>query len=160
MPRGRKPTPTKLKILTGNPGKRALNPTEPQPLTGAPKCPTWMDAEAKVKWKALTPELERLGLMTIVDGDALAVYCQACADFTWATKELRKKGKVIRVGRQGYLQPHPAVAMKLQAANTIRAFAALFGLDPADRSRLKLPDAPTEDPMEAFLDGDTDAIPG
>jgi hypothetical protein len=29
--RGRRPKPTRLKVLTGNPGKRRLNATEPKP---------------------------------------------------------------------------------------------------------------------------------
>lgn len=44
---GRKPKPTALKILEGNPGKRKLNAKEPTPLKKAPKCPAWLDAEAK-----------------------------------------------------------------------------------------------------------------
>ena len=31
--RGRKPKPTALKLIAGNPGKRALNAHEPQPRT-------------------------------------------------------------------------------------------------------------------------------
>ena len=31
--RGRKPVPTRLKLLTGSPGKRALNHDEPRPVS-------------------------------------------------------------------------------------------------------------------------------
>ena len=36
--RGRKPKPTALKLLEGNPGNRPLNIAEPRP-TGVPNCP-------------------------------------------------------------------------------------------------------------------------
>ena len=37
--RGRKPKPTALKLLEGNPSRRALNKNEPQPPTSIPECP-------------------------------------------------------------------------------------------------------------------------
>ena len=37
--RGRRPKPTRLKLLTGNPGKRPLNDDEPQPQAAIPECP-------------------------------------------------------------------------------------------------------------------------
>ena len=45
--RGRKPTPTAIKVLEGNPGKRPLNANEPKPKKKAPRCPSWLEDEAK-----------------------------------------------------------------------------------------------------------------
>lgn len=39
---GRKPKPTALKKLEGNPGKRKLNTKEPVPAKGMPDCPVWL----------------------------------------------------------------------------------------------------------------------
>ena len=47
---GRKPKPTSLKVLEGNPGKRQLNPNEPKPDASVPKCPAWLSKEAKREW--------------------------------------------------------------------------------------------------------------
>lgn len=44
---GRKPKPTALKKLEGNPGKRKLNTKEPVPEKGMPDCPKWLLPEAK-----------------------------------------------------------------------------------------------------------------
>ena len=90
MPEGRPPIPTALKIRAGNPGKRPLPTDEPQPMPGRPRCPEWLDPAAKAKWRALVPELERLGLLTRLDGDALAAYCQAWAEVREATRTLRR----------------------------------------------------------------------
>ena len=45
--RGRKPKPTAVKVLEGNPGKRSLNTNEPKPVKKAPRCPAWLEDEAK-----------------------------------------------------------------------------------------------------------------
>ena len=46
---GRKPKPTALKKLEGNPGKRKLNTKEPVPGKGMPDCPKWLLPEAMKK---------------------------------------------------------------------------------------------------------------
>ena len=45
--RGRKPIPTAIKELEGNPGGRPLNKREPKPVKKAPRCPVWLEDEAK-----------------------------------------------------------------------------------------------------------------
>ena len=150
--KGRKPHPTRLKVLRGNPGKRPLNANEPLPKRGRPRCPSWLDDVAKAKWKALVPELDRLGLLTIIDGDVLAAYCQAWAEFEAATKLLREEGRTCH-GGSGGLKAHPAIAMQRTAWRAIRDFAALFGLDPSSRTRLSVPPAESEaDAIDAFLE--------
>ena len=45
--RGRKPVPTRLKVIRGNPGKRALNKNEPQPAGELADPPDWMSESQK-----------------------------------------------------------------------------------------------------------------
>ena len=59
--RGRKPKPTALKVLEGNPGKRPMNMNEPVPPKGTVKCPAWLEPEAKKEWKRLASSLEAMG---------------------------------------------------------------------------------------------------
>ena len=78
--RGPAPKPTALKVLDGNPRHRPINRSEPRPRPVAPKCPSWLDAEAKREWRRIAPALERIGLLTEIDGTALAgcpVFCAA-----------------------------------------------------------------------------------
>jgi phage terminase small subunit len=77
--RGPAPKPTALKLLQGNPGKRAINGREPKPKTGMPRCPDWLDEEAKACWKRIVPQLNGMGVLTLIDADALANYCD-----TWS----------------------------------------------------------------------------
>ena len=76
--RGRKPKPTAVKVLEGNPGKRSLNTAEPKPEKKAPRCPSWLEDEAKKEWKRMSKQLEQLGILTEIDMAAFAGYCQAC----------------------------------------------------------------------------------
>ena len=75
--RGRKPKPTAIKELEGNPGKRPLNDAEPKPERKAPPCPKWLEPEAKKEWRRLSKQLEQIGVLTEVDQAAFASYCQA-----------------------------------------------------------------------------------
>ncbi len=149
MPRGRPPKPTRLKILSGNPGKRPLNTREPKPSSAVPRCPVWLDAEAKRKWKQLAPELARLGLLTALDGDALAAYCTAWADFRRAAEVLKKEGTIIEKP-SGASASHPAVAQQQAALQAMRSFMALFGMDPSSRSKLHV-GGQEEDELAEFL---------
>ena len=45
---GRKPKPTAVKKLEGNPGKRKLNTKEPNPGKGMPDCPGSADGDRPV----------------------------------------------------------------------------------------------------------------
>ena len=65
--RGRKPKPTAVKQLEGNPGKRQLNANEPKPAARAPSCPKWLEDDAKKEWRRLAKQMEQLGILTEVD---------------------------------------------------------------------------------------------
>ena len=77
--KGRKPKPTALKLLEGNPGKRPLNVDEPKPKKQAPSCPSWLEPEAKKEWKRMAKTLESIGILTEIDKAAFSGYCQAYA---------------------------------------------------------------------------------
>ena len=47
----RKPVPTHLKVIRGNPGKRALNRNEPVPVGDLVDAPDWMTDTQKAGWK-------------------------------------------------------------------------------------------------------------
>lgn len=161
--RGRKPKPTVLKILAGNPGRRPLNSTEPQPTRGIPTMPTCLNSEAKAEWKRITPELDRLGLLTIVDRAALTYYCLAHSQAIAAANNIEKNGVTIDVdvfaresgdvvGSRTIV--NPAVKIHNDAIRIAHKFLAEFGLTPATRSRLKAPkveDNADGDPIQAIL---------
>ena len=65
--RGRKPKPTTLKLLAGNPGHRPLNGQEALAPSELPDCPEHLDAEAQNEWQRITGILSGMGLLSCAD---------------------------------------------------------------------------------------------
>lgn len=61
---GRKPKPTAMKKLEGNPGKRKLNTKEPVPAKGMFVCPDWLMSEAKKEWERLAKLMNQMDVPT------------------------------------------------------------------------------------------------
>lgn len=151
MMAGRRPTPTALKKLAGNPGKRALNKSEPKPA-GIPTCPPHLDKEAKAEWRRISSELLTLGLLTLIDRAALAAYCAAWARWVAAELSIQKFGTVIKSPKSGYPVQNPYVGVANTSMDQMRRFAVELGLTPASRSRLHVEaDGQSTDPFEAFM---------
>lgn len=150
---GRAPKPTRLKVIQGNPGKRELRKDEPKPAPKAPNAPTWLRREAAAEWRRVVPELETLGLIGKVDRAALAAYCEAWAAFHEASQRLKTQGVEIEVVKQRFFNElgeitheevdrivNPALRHQRQALQALRGYLAEFGLSPAARTRLAVPD--------------------
>lgn len=147
---GRKPKPTHLKVLEGNPGKRPLPRNEPKPQPVPPKRPAWLTGEGRREWEQVVPELSRLGLLTKVDGAALAGYCQSWADYVETTRFLKKHGRTFETPN-GYVQQRPEVSIAQKSLQLVKAFCAEFGLTPSSRGRLSLP-GEKDDDFDGLLD--------
>lgn len=133
--RGRKPKPTAIKILEGNPGKRKLNAYEPTPEQTAPQCPDWLCDEAKEEWKRLADKMEQMGILTEVDMAAFAGYCQSYARWKEAEEFISRHGAIVKTP-SGYWQQIPQVSIAQQYLKDMQKFAEQFGLTPASRSRI------------------------
>ena len=144
--RGPVPTPTALKVLRGNPGKRPLNKHEPKPRKKIPKCPEWMDEVAKTEWFRIVPELKKMGLLTSIDGAALEAYCAAYSRFVKAEQFIAKHGTVFKTP-SGYIQQVPQVSIANNSMKVMRAFIQEFGLTPSSRARMTLPERDDDDPF-------------
>ncbi len=154
--RGRKPTPTAIKELEGNPGKRKLNDREPKPEKKAPSCPKWLEPEAKKEWRRLAKKMELMGVLTEVDMAAFAGYCQAYARWKEAEEFITQHGTIVKTP-SGYWQQVPQVSIAQTYLKVMNRFAEQFGLTPASRSRIiaDIGNRDSDDEMEALLGGDS-----
>jgi P27 family predicted phage terminase small subunit len=148
--RGRPAEPTALKVLMGNPGNRPINTDEPKPKPLMPSKPKMLKGEALKEWKRITKKLCDLGLLTEVDGAALAAYCQCYKRWLEAEEFLEKfghdekgnfNGFMIKT-TSGYLQQLPQVSIAQTYAKLMSVYLAKFGLSPADRVGMVAPKSP------------------
>jgi P27 family predicted phage terminase small subunit len=155
--RGRKPKPTALRALEGNPGKRPLNGKEPVPPMQALKCPAWLLPEAKKEWMRLAASLAAMGVLTMADAAAFAGYCQAYARWREAEEFITKHGSIFKTP-SGYVQQVPQVSIAQQNLKIMQSFCGEFGLTPACRARIVAAGggaagSQPDDPLENLLKG-------
>jgi P27 family predicted phage terminase small subunit len=138
MMRGRRPKPTRLKILTGNPGKRPMNANEPRPEPTVPDCPPELGPVARKEWDRLANELASLKILTVLDRAALAAYCNAYGLWAEATEAIQKYGTMVK-SPTGFPIQSPYVSIANRQAEIMIRIAAEFGFTPASRSRISTP---------------------
>ena len=147
---GRRPKPTHLKLLQGNPGKRPINQNEPQPPAEIPGAPEHLSEAAKAEWKRMSDQLLKLGLLTAIDWAAFAAYCTVYGRWVEAEEALKKTGPVVR-SPSGYPMISPYYTVAHQSLNQMRAFLVEFGMTPASRSRISVNFHQDEDPFENWM---------
>jgi phage terminase small subunit len=138
-PRGPRPTPSRVKEIQGNAGKRPLNKNEPKPLPSIPECPAHLDEEARAEWDRIAPELHRLQILARIDRAALAAYCQSWSRWIDAEKN--------------YPIQSPYLSIANTAIDQMRRFLTEFGMSPSSRSRINAIEA-TVQPTDAWDDLD------
>jgi phage terminase small subunit len=73
-----RPTPVRLNLLRGNPGKRRIgNVFEPPKPPEPPDPPPFLTGYALEEWRRVAPGLSLFGLLHDFDVMPLAAYCQA-----------------------------------------------------------------------------------
>jgi phage terminase small subunit len=131
---GRRPHPTALKLLRGNPGKRPLNYREPQAPIGLGPPPAHLEPGSRAIWLELAPVLEQAWLGTVLDPLCLELLADQLADY----RRFRRDPK--------------HVAFAAGAWKRVVRLAVEFGLTPSSRARLLVLPAPGEaDHFEKFL---------
>lgn len=140
----RGPAPTPASILQARGGFRADRcRDELQPPEGQPECPNWLDEEANSAWQQLLPLLTAMNVLSKIDGNALARYCQLWARWKKAELFIQKNGDVYPIkddaGKIKCLQQFPQVAIAHKLAALLGRLEQEFGLTPSARTRITLP---------------------
>ena len=156
--RGRKPKPSHLKLVRGNPGRRPLNEREPVPSSKLPSPPAFLSDEAKVEWGRVSEELYRIGILSCIDRAALGAYCQAYARWGQAESAIAKMaerdqltgGLMIKTTNGNAIQ-NPLVGTANKAAADMVRYAAEFGMTPSARSRINAEKPVEEDSAASYF---------
>lgn len=133
---GRKPKPTHLKLLQGNPGKRPLNQREPKPNGNLKTAPSHFSAEQLEVWNYAI-EHAPPGLLKKLDLSTLEVWATACVLHRQAVELVRKDGLTV-AAPSGYLMANPALSILNTQANTMIKSAGDLGFTPSSRSRISI----------------------
>jgi hypothetical protein len=123
---GRRPAPTALKVLRGNPGKRKLNDQEPIAPAGPVVKPEYLTALASQVWDEIAPGCLAMGTLTGPDVPTFARLCEL-----EVTARQSSQGK-DEPGWKGQREER-------DAATAIRTYYDYFGMTPSGRSRIKVP---------------------
>jgi P27 family predicted phage terminase small subunit len=134
---GRRPKPTKLKLLQGTQRSDRVNRQEPDPKSEIPSCPKHIQGESRREWKRITKELGALGLLTKVDRAAIAAYCDAYGRWTEALGKLHEKGLLVKAP-SGYPILNPYLSIINSALDQMRKFLTEFGMTPSSRTRINV----------------------
>ena len=133
--RGPQKTPTAVLKLHGSrkiEGRKA----EPKPPAAGPICPIWLTGEPRKVWQRITPKLKRMGVVSSIDGFALARYCLYVV--LWMA-ELNKNQGRSELTMNRY-------------ANQLNRLEQSFGLTPSARAGLSVDQAiAADDPLEQLL---------
>ena len=151
-----RPTPTALKLLRGNPGQRKLNPKEPRLVAETPKAPPHLTGkEAKAEWRRITKILADVGVLSKIDGLALALYCDAHAAYVQAKREIEQSGFTVLTHNGSPVQ-RPAVAVMHRCRADMLKLLAEFGMTPASRTKITVLET-ERDELDEFLCGESRA---
>ena len=151
---GRPPKPTALKLVQGNAGKREINKREPKPKTERPKVPAYLSPKAKTAFKNVSDLLEDMGVLTIADGMALEMMCNAYSEWRDLRKVIDKEGSTYKtIGTSGdeVIKARPEVAMAADAWKRIKSMAAEFGLTAASRTKIQVNEKEESDPLADYM---------
>ena len=138
--RGRRPKPTELKELEGNPGHRPLNPDEPQPPASAA---IFADPPELANNPIARDEWRRLALtlpswITDVDRGMLLASCVLYARMCRAAEQIEKTGgDVIEDKRTGAVKINPFIRIHDKTFQSYRHACIELGLTPSARTRLR-----------------------
>jgi len=156
--RGRKPTPTRLKVITGNPGRRPLPDAEPQIPAASLKAPAYLKGDARREWQRVAPALVVSGVLTQADVSSFAAYCTAYGRWRTAEKaiaEMAKRDKLtqglmIKTTNGNAIQ-NPLIGTSNKAMADMMRYAAEFGLTASARSRISADNSGRRDPADKFF---------
>lgn len=172
MGKGRRPLPTGVKRLRGNPGHRELNEAEPIVGAGDPVCPPGLHPDAKKEWDDILPILKRMKVVTAADSKALAAYCNLFHRWQQAEREIERLGIMLGAPilleqwvehtdptKSGFVKTvagieykkNPAVGISFEAQKAMKSFLIEFGLTPASRAKIHVEKEKEADPMAEYF---------
>jgi len=143
------PKPVKLKALRGEKGANemrdlSIDSVERDRVIDPPP---HLKNEAFAEWCRVAGPLYDIGVLTPMDRTYLTVYCESLGVYHDAMRDVDTYGITVK-GANGGLVKNPAYQVARDASDSMLKYGSRFGLSPADRARLQLPEAESVNPAE------------
>lgn len=146
--RGPKPTPTEVLKVRGS-WRANLNRNEPQPCKDVPRCPNWLNQQARKVWKQIVPQLNAMGVLTKIDCNTVARYCDCFARWKQMAKWMDEHGEVYpekdNEGKTVGVRSWPQTNLYHKLGQMLGRLEAEFGLTPSSRTRVTVPESDGEE---------------
>lgn len=154
MVKGRRPTPTSLKLVQGTRREDRVNDDEPIPPAGEIIRPAWLKKHAAESWDELAPAAIEMGVLTTADVQTFAAMCTSHGEMKQLYAFLLRKGRSYKaITEHGFImRTRPEVAMLAEARKSYKSYAVEFGLSASSRARVKKPkETGRDDPLKKLL---------
>ena len=161
---GRRPQPTHLRVLRGNPGKRPIRTDEPTPpqVTAAfdvPPPELAGDDLAETEWRRVAPMLRACKLVTEAERSLLITLCQQWSRYLEAQAKIRQLGMLVKTPA-GLPEPNPFLDIQKTAYAMCRQLWIELGFTPSGRAKMHAIPGDHEQEIskwDGLLSGVTDA---
>lgn len=149
MRKGRRPRPAALKLLQGERASRTIDDVIDVPPS-VPAAPQSLDDAVREQYARLVALLEPVGVLTALDGPALAAFAQVLVEHDRASQLVNSVGPLIR-DEHGIPRTNPAYRIRRDTGRDLLRWAMEFGMTPAARTqisrRLSTSATPPRDPI-------------
>ena len=114
-------------------------------VIGAPKMPAGLAGEARREWRRVVPALARAGAISPVDRAHLQALCMAWSEFVELGLAAELIFAELFMSNGDLINWRRIVGTRNEAWSRYASIARKFGLNPEDRTRVKIP-TPEEKP--------------
>lgn len=148
--KGRKPTPTHLKMIRGTARKDRMPKSEPKPQGELLVAPDYLNERQKLIWTRIV-SASAPGLLRRCDEAIVAAMAMHLDAARQANSQLSMTS--LLESRRAADAPNSLLRIRRQELEQARACAARLGFDPASRSRIELqPEGEATDEWAEFFD--------
>lgn len=149
---GRRQTPTAIKELNGNPGRRPLPQEEPKPEACLPDAPEHFDFEHQQKFNEVARILYNSRVLTVADTIAVEMLVRAIMGTQKAVSDVEHAGTTsLSGGQTPTLMVSPEYKVMKYERDHLLSMLREFGMTPSSRASIKVADVPKLDPLAEML---------
>lgn len=116
----------------------------------APNPPAWLPKGAKRYWREIAPQLEKVGLIGLVDSAAFAAHCDSVGKFEEVSRKLKTLEDLTDHTPQGYMVQSALFTIRNKLWDQVMTSAKQFGVTPTARGSRPSSDIKPDDEWGNF----------